>query len=234
MENRKPGTGNSVSAWDAGPGACPWVWPRPRQTGLLLLLLAPVPRSPLVAQQWNDSTTLALVHRAILARRAAEPDSTFRSYHTSAHGFVLFLAQAGRDLEAPPRLIKADELQVEVYWRAPSTSKQVIRAWRDGRWLPTDISYHRDKPKLLLIDEPIVGLDPTGAEIAKKMFVEYAKSGGAVLFVTHTLPVAQEIAHRIGILKDGSLVAVGTLSELREKAGLGRDASLEEIYKKLA
>ena len=90
------------------------------------------------------------------------------------------------------------------------------------------------KPKLLLIDEPIVGLDPTGAEIAKKMFVEYAKSGGAVLLVTHTLPVAQEIAHRIGILKDGSLVAVGTLSELREKAGLGRDASLEEIYKKLA
>ena len=100
--------------------------------------------SPVFAQQWNDSTTLDLVHRAIIARQVAAPDSTLRSYHTSAHGFVLFLAQAGRDLEAPPRLIKADELQVEVYWRAPSTSKQVIRAWRDGRWLPTDISYHRD------------------------------------------------------------------------------------------
>ena len=110
----------------------------------LSLSLLPLPISPLFAQQWNDSTTLDLVHRAIIARQVAAPDSTLRSYHTSAHGFVFFLAQAGRDLEAPPRLIKADELQVEVYWRAPSTSKQVIRAWRDGRWLPTDISYHRD------------------------------------------------------------------------------------------
>ena len=108
------------------------------------VLLSPCCASPLLAQQWNDSTTLELVHRAIAARQAAEPDSMLRSYRTSAHGFVFFLAQAGRDLEAPPRLIKADELQVEVYWRAPSTSKQVIRAWRDGRWLPTDISYHRD------------------------------------------------------------------------------------------
>lgn len=90
------------------------------------------------------------------------------------------------------------------------------------------------KPKLLLIDEPIVGLDPTGAEIAKKLFMDYAKEGGAILLVTHTLPVAQEISHRIGFLKNGSLVAVGTLGELREKAGLSGDASLEDIYKKLA
>ncbi len=89
-------------------------------------------------------------------------------------------------------------------------------------------------PKLLLIDEPIVGLDPTGAEIAKKMFTEYAKNGGSILLVTHTLPVAQEISDRIGFLKDGKLVTVGTLGELREKAGLGGEATLEDIYKKLA
>jgi ABC-2 type transport system ATP-binding protein len=89
-------------------------------------------------------------------------------------------------------------------------------------------------PKLLLIDEPIVGLDPTGAEIAKKIFVDYARSGGSVLLVTHTLPVAQEISDRIGFLKSGSLVASGTLQELREKAKLGKDSSLEDIYKKLA
>ncbi len=89
-------------------------------------------------------------------------------------------------------------------------------------------------PKLLLIDEPIVGLDPTGAEIAKKMFVDYATNGGAVLLVTHTLPVAEEISHRIGVLKDGKLTAVGTLSELRVQAQLPSDAPLEDIYKKLA
>lgn len=93
------------------------------------------------------------------------------------------------------------------------------------------MSHH---PKLLLIDEPIVGLDPSGAEIAKKMFVDYAESGGAILLVTHTLQVAQEISTRIGFLKDGKLVALGTLDELRKQAGLREDATLEDIYKKLA
>ncbi len=89
-------------------------------------------------------------------------------------------------------------------------------------------------PKLLIIDEPIVGLDPTGAEIAKKMFVDFAKNGGSVLLVTHTLPVAAEISDRIGFLKNGELIATGTLSELREQAELGHDVTLDEIYKKLA
>ena len=89
-------------------------------------------------------------------------------------------------------------------------------------------------PKVLLVDEPIVGLDPLGAEIAKKMFSEFAKSGGSLLLVTHTLSVAEEISHRLGFLKNGKLVAVGTLSELREQANVGKDASLEEVYQKLA
>lgn len=89
-------------------------------------------------------------------------------------------------------------------------------------------------PKLLVIDEPIVGLDPTGAEIAKKMFVEFAKNGGSILLVTHTLPVAEEIAHRIGFLKNGELIACGTLAELRVKADLPDGASLNDIYQKLA
>ncbi len=108
------------------------------------LLLAGLGTVPVAAQAWDDSTTLALVGRAIAARERAEPDSTLRSYHTTAHGFVFFLGQAGRDLAAPPRLIKADELLVDVYWQAPDLHRQVIRGWRDGRWLPTDIHYHRD------------------------------------------------------------------------------------------
>lgn len=90
------------------------------------------------------------------------------------------------------------------------------------------MSHH---PKLLLVDEPIVGLDPTGAAIAKKMFVEYAKNGGSVLLVTHTLPVAEEISDRIGFLKHGKLLACGTLAELRAQAHLGENAPLEDVYK---
>src|SRR3989344_4148999 len=63
------------------------------------------------------------------------------------------------------------------------------------------------EPKLLLIDEPIVGLDPASAMIAKKLFQDFAKRGGAILLVTHTLSVAEEIATLIGVLKNGSMVA---------------------------
>lgn len=90
------------------------------------------------------------------------------------------------------------------------------------------------KPTLLIIDEPIVGLDPTGAEIAKKLFVEHAKNGGSVLLVTHTLSVAEQISDSIGFLKNGKLVAVGSITELQKKAGLGADATLENIYAILA
>jgi ABC-2 type transport system ATP-binding protein len=89
------------------------------------------------------------------------------------------------------------------------------------------------QPKFLLVDEPIVGLDPTSAETAKAQFQEFAKNGGGVLMVTHTLSVAQAIAHRIGFLENGKLKAVGTMAELRTKAGLSDGASLEEVYKKL-
>jgi hypothetical protein len=75
---------------------------------------------------------------------AVQADTSLTSYRARAHGFVFFLAQVGEGLTEPPRLVKADELDVEVYWQAPDRSKQVILGWRDGRFLPTDISYHRD------------------------------------------------------------------------------------------
>lgn len=100
--------------------------------------------SPLVAQSWNAPAALELVRRATAGRRAAQADSSLASYRTRAHGFVFFLAQVGEGLHEPPRLVKADELRVEVYWRAPDRSKQVILGWRDGAFLPTDINYHRD------------------------------------------------------------------------------------------
>jgi hypothetical protein len=108
--------------------------------GALLLAWAP----PLAAQGWDAPDALALVRRAVHQRAAVEADSLLLSYRTRAHGFVFFLAQVGEGLAQPPRLIKADELDVEVYWQAPDRSKQVVLGWRDGTFLPTDIEYHRD------------------------------------------------------------------------------------------
>ena len=100
---------------------------------------------PLAAQQWNSTDALALARAGSARRQEAQADSSLTSYRTRAHGFVFFLAQVGEEgLAQPARLVKADELQVEVYWRAPNRSKQVILGWRDGTFLPTDINYHRD------------------------------------------------------------------------------------------
>ncbi len=84
-----------------------------------------------------------MVNRAIQRRIEARADSGLRDYYARAHGFVFFLGQLG-DLSEPPRLVKSDQLELEVYWKAPNQTKQVIIGWRDRVDLPTDIRYHRD------------------------------------------------------------------------------------------
>ena len=96
----------------------------------------------LATQAWNSPEAVALVDRATARRRAGEAAVT--RYSSRAEGVVLFLAQIGDDTATVPRLVKADELQAEVYWEAPNRSKQTVTAWRERRFLPTDISYHRD------------------------------------------------------------------------------------------
>jgi hypothetical protein len=96
------------------------------------------------AQQWNDDRTLALVRQATERRARALADSGLVDYQATAHGYLTFLAQVGEGFREPPRVVKADELSLEVYWRAPNLSKQRIVGQRDTLLLPTDISYHRD------------------------------------------------------------------------------------------
>jgi hypothetical protein len=76
-------------------------------------------------------------------RATVRADSGLRDYRARAHGFVFFLGQLG-ELDEPPRLVKSDQLELEVYWKAPGISKQRIIGWRDRADLPTDIRYHRD------------------------------------------------------------------------------------------
>src|SRR6266566_2518009 len=97
------------------------------------------------AQQiWNDPRTTALVERATERRAAQIADTALADYKATAHGYVTFLAQFGEGFPEPPKIVKADELGLEVYWRAPDLSKQRIMGRRDTLLLPTDINYHRD------------------------------------------------------------------------------------------
>jgi len=95
-------------------------------------------------QTWNDSVTLALVNRAVARRAQQLADTGLVDYRATAHGYVTFLAQLGEGFPTPPKIIKSDELELEVYWHAPNQSKQRIVGRRDTLLLPTDIAYHRD------------------------------------------------------------------------------------------
>ena len=96
------------------------------------------------SQTWNDDRTLALVQRATERRAQQLADTGLTDYRASARGYLTFLAQFGEGFSEPPKVVKADELALEVYWRAPDLSKQRIIGRRDTLLLPTDISYHRD------------------------------------------------------------------------------------------
>src|SRR5688572_3916582 len=96
------------------------------------------------ADGWNDARTLALVALATGRRAAQLADTALRDYTATARGYVTFLAQLGEGFPEPPRVVKADQLALEVYWKAPDLSKQRIVGRRDTLLLPTDISYHRD------------------------------------------------------------------------------------------
>src|SRR5439155_10662266 len=73
-------------------------------------------------------------------------------------------------------------------------------------------------PRVLVVDEPLVGLDPRSARIVKDLFVAQARSGVAVLMSTHLLAIAEELADTIGIFDHGRMLAQGTLAEIRERA----------------
>jgi hypothetical protein len=96
------------------------------------------------SQVWNSAEARALVERATALRARQLADTGLVDYHATAHGYVTFLAQLGDGLREPPRIVRADQLALEVYWRAPSFSKQIIEGRRDTLLLPTDIVYHRD------------------------------------------------------------------------------------------
>ena len=88
------------------------------------------------------------------------------------------------------------------------------------------------EPKMLILDEPLTGLDAAVSRQVKDLLQEKVRGGATVILTTHILEVAERIADRIGIIQSGKLLAEGTLAELREQAG-ERDATLEDVFLEL-
>jgi ABC-2 type transport system ATP-binding protein len=84
-------------------------------------------------------------------------------------------------------------------------------------------------PQLIMLDEPLTGLDAAIARQVKDLLAARVRTGAAIILTTHILEVAERLADRIGILDHGRLVAEGTLAELKSRAGRG-SGSLEDVF----
>jgi ABC-2 type transport system ATP-binding protein len=88
------------------------------------------------------------------------------------------------------------------------------------------------RPELIIVDEPMVGLDPKSARLLKDLFRQFVGRGGTVLMSTHTLEVAEVMCDRIAIVFRGKIAAQGTMAELRQQTE-SADMSLENLFLKL-
>jgi len=89
------------------------------------------------------------------------------------------------------------------------------------------ISAWLHQPKLILMDEPFVGLDPKASHLLKEMMREVCKEGGAIFFSTHVLEVAEKLCDKVAIIKNGALIRSGTMEEVKG------DTSLENVFLEL-
>jgi ABC-2 type transport system ATP-binding protein len=87
-------------------------------------------------------------------------------------------------------------------------------------------------PEVIIVDEPMVGLDPVAINLVKNLFQRLAKQGVTVFMSTHTLKVAEDVCDRIGIIHKGSLIALGTTEDLKRDAHAA-EADLEQVFIRL-
>ncbi len=88
------------------------------------------------------------------------------------------------------------------------------------------------QPRVLIVDEPMVGLDPKGARVVKEIFKRVSQEGTTIFMSTHSLEVAEQMCHRIGIILKGNLIAQGTIGELQQMAQTSL-TRLEDIFLEL-
>jgi ABC-2 type transport system ATP-binding protein len=158
------------------------------------------------------------------------PDRPFVYDKLTGAEFLRFVAALyGQDGEAVER--RLDEL-LDLFELTP-WKNELVESYSHGMRQKLIISsalLHR--PEVIVVDEPMVGLDPKGQKFLKELFRAFVARGGTVLMSTHTLDTVEEMCDRIGIISGGKILACGTMAEVREQTA-GGDARLEELFLRL-
>jgi ABC-2 type transport system ATP-binding protein len=164
------------------------------------------------------------------ARIGYIPDRPFLYEKLSGSEFLRFVAGLwGRDgEEVGERIDRLLELFQLTPWR-----DELIESYSRGmrqKVLISSALIHQ--PELIVVDEPMVGLDPRSARLLKDLFRTFVGNGGTVFLSTHTLEVAEALCDRIAIISGGEIIALGSMDDLRAQAHAG-GAHLEEIFLKV-
>jgi ABC-2 type transport system ATP-binding protein len=153
------------------------------------------------------------------------PDNPDLYEFMSGIGYLNFIADIFR--------ISSDDRQERIRryadtFELTSSLAQPISAYSHGmKQKLALISALIHEPKLIIMDEPFVGLDPKASHLLKQMMREHCDKGGAIFFSTHVLEVAEKLCDKVAIIKQGKLVKVGTMEEVKG------DDSLEEVFLEL-
>jgi ABC-2 type transport system ATP-binding protein len=158
------------------------------------------------------------------------PDRPFIYEKLTGAEFLRFVAglygQNGNEVDR-----RIDELLG--VWELTAWRDELLEAYSHGMKQKLIISsalIHR--PEVIVVDEPLVGLDPKAARMLKDIFRGFVERGGTILMSTHTLEVAEALCDRIAIIQAGRIRAEGTMEDLRREAQSG-DVGLEDIFLKL-
>jgi ABC-2 type transport system ATP-binding protein len=158
------------------------------------------------------------------------PDRPYLYEKLTGAEFLRFVAGLwGRDgKESEARAGRLLELFNLSQWR-----NELVESYSHGmrqKLLISSALVHQ--PELIVVDEPMVGLDPKSARILKDLFRTYVGNGGTVFLSSHTLEVVEVLCDDLAIIHEGSVIARGTMDELRDQAQAG-EAGLEEIFLKV-
>jgi len=145
-----------------------------------------------------------------------------------------FLSFVGRLREMPPDALRARITDLFRKLDLEPKRKELIVTYSKG--MRQKIAFAASVihgPRLLILDEPLIGVDPAGQYEIKEEARDVTRRGGSVIVSTHMLDTAEKLCDRLGVMHHGRLAAVGTLEDLRGAAQTGSHATLEEVFLRL-
>ncbi|MBI3982615.1 MAG: ABC transporter ATP-binding protein [Gemmatimonadetes bacterium] len=185
---------------------------------------------PTAGRVWIGGDDVIANPMSAKARLGFIPDRPFVYEKLTGGEFLRFVAglygQDGAGVEQ--RIDELLELFELAVWK-----DELVESYSHGMRQKLIISsalIHR--PECIVVDEPMVGLDPKAARLLKEIFRHFVDRGGTVLMSTHTLEVAEAMCDQIAIIQHGKIVARGTMDELRRQTESG-DISLEDLFLRL-